>query len=309
MSDTLTTEPSPNKSILAAIIIALVALTAAFAYVSLKSSQTTPAAEAATLEDITARIAQRYEAGGRTVADFAPEIAAIDALVDTQAQRDAEAAAAALLNKAQFYVDIIEDRASGAATLHEIRVRFPQTQTAARVPGLLQIVERATDTQLSPDQLTPGSAFPVFTATDTQGRAVDLARLRGKVVLIDFWASWCGPCIAELPEVIALHERFAARGFEVIGISLDREATALARAVNRHQIPWPQIFDGGGWENTLAGRYGVTRIPTTYLIDRNGLIVAADATPEELALVLDRLLPVSPQADNRPRPIHIPRVS
>jgi thiol-disulfide isomerase/thioredoxin len=107
-----------------------------------------------------------------------------------------------------------------------------------------------------------------FTALD--GREVDLAKLTGKVALVEFWSTTCGPCIAEMPMVKAVYEKFHGRGFEVVAISLDDKETALRRFISEKELPWPQHFDGKGWENLFAVRYGIFGIPTMWLVDKGG---------------------------------------
>jgi len=107
-----------------------------------------------------------------------------------------------------------------------------------------------------------------FTALD--GREVDLAKLTGKVVLVEFWSTTCGPCIAELPTVKVVYEKLHDRGFEVVAISLDDQRSVLDRVIKEKELPWPQHFDGKGWENQFAVRYGVFSIPTTWLVDKHG---------------------------------------
>jgi thiol-disulfide isomerase/thioredoxin len=107
-----------------------------------------------------------------------------------------------------------------------------------------------------------------FTALD--GREVDLAKLAGKVVLVEFWATDCGPCIGEMPTVKAAYETLHGRGFEVVAISLDDKESALRRFVKEKELPWPQHFDGKGWGNQFALKYGIFGIPTMWLVDKSG---------------------------------------
>lgn len=145
-----------------------------------------------------------------------------------------------------------------------------------------------------------------FTAVD--GREVDLARLRGKVVLLDFWATWCPSCIEELPNVAAVYRDYHSRGFEVVGVTLERAgvlakdssgqaAAKMARSreklvdfVRSRDIPWPQYFDGRDWGNDLVRRFAVKAVPAALLLDRSGRLVTLDARGEKLEREVKRLL-------------------
>jgi thiol-disulfide isomerase/thioredoxin len=107
-----------------------------------------------------------------------------------------------------------------------------------------------------------------FTALD--GRDVDLARLRGKVILVEFWSTSCGPCVMKMPQLKALYEELHDQGLEVIGISYDLKEPVLRRFIAEKGLPWPQYFDGKGWENRFALRYGVFTLPTMWIVDREG---------------------------------------
>lgn len=114
-----------------------------------------------------------------------------------------------------------------------------------------------------------------FTAVD--GRKVDLADLHGKVVLVDFWATWCPPCVEEVPALVETYEKFKDKGFEIVGISLDQDKSALEKFTEENKMTWPQFFDGKGWDNELAKRFNIQSVPTMWLLDREGKL--ADASP------------------------------
>ena len=126
-----------------------------------------------------------------------------------------------------------------------------------------------------------------FTAVD--GTAVDVAKLRGKVVLIDFWATWCGPCVAELPNVLKAYNDLHPKGFEIIGISLDQDKAKLEAFVKERGMAWPQYFDGKGWGNDISTRYSINSIPAMWLVNKKGMVVstnARDGLAEEVAKLL-----------------------
>ena len=110
-----------------------------------------------------------------------------------------------------------------------------------------------------------------FTTVD--GKKFDLADLRGKVVLVDFWATWCPPCVEEAPQLVEVYEKFKDRGFEIVGISLDNNKSALEKFTAEYGMTWPQFFDGQGWDNELAQRFKIQSVPTMWLFGRDGKLV------------------------------------
>jgi peroxiredoxin len=135
-----------------------------------------------------------------------------------------------------------------------------------------------------------GTTPKAFSTTAMDGRTISLAQYRGKVVLLDFWATWCGPCRQSMPEIKSLYAKYNPKGFDILAVSLDHKKSDVEGYVMREGMPWRQVADGRGWRSEIARLYGVTAIPTTYLIDRRGNIAGVNLRGKRLEDTVKRLL-------------------
>ncbi|RPE09504.1 AhpC/TSA family protein [Chitinophaga lutea] len=131
-------------------------------------------------------------------------------------------------------------------------------------------------------KLSPGQPAIEFSQNDPEGKAVTLASFRGKYVLIDFWASWCGPCRAENPNVVSAFNKYKDKGFTILGVSFDENKEKWVEAVKKDQLTWTQVSDLKGWANEVGKLYGIRAIPQNLLLDPQGKIVAKNLRGEDL---------------------------
>lgn len=135
-----------------------------------------------------------------------------------------------------------------------------------------------------------GKKCPEITGKTPEGKELKLSSVKGKVTLIDFWASWCQPCRMENPNVVALYERFHGKGFEIFAISLDKEKEAWVQAIAADKLTWYHISDLKDWKSKYVEEFGVQAIPQTYLLDEKGVIIGKNLNAEQLEAKLNELL-------------------
>lgn len=135
-----------------------------------------------------------------------------------------------------------------------------------------------------------GNHAPEITQPTPQGNSLSLSSLKGKYVLIDFWASWCGPCRRENPHVVEAYNQYKDKGFTILGVSYDTKKDAWEKAIHSDHLYWNQVSDLKGWKNETSDEYGIKAIPSNVLVDKNGIIVAKNIFGEDLTGTLHKLL-------------------
>ena len=234
------------------------------------------------LKALITKIKAKLQEGKTTEADLAPELKEFDALLAKHKDEKTDEVAQILFMKAQLYLEVIDNTEKGTELVKQIKTDFPDTQLGKSADEVLDSIKKQEESKKVQRALAKGSAFPDFDEKDVMGKPLSIAKYKGKVVLIDFWATWCGPCVHELPNVIKAYEKHHDKGFEIIGISLDQDKEKLTKFTKEKNMTWQQYFDGKGWGNKLAVKYGVQSIPATYLLDGGGKIIGKDLRGEAL---------------------------
>jgi peroxiredoxin len=174
---------------------------------------------------------------------------------------------------------------AGDAELDSIVTSFPaEIAESEYVKELKKMIEERQKTAI-------GAVAPDFTMNDRDGKPVELSSLRGKVILVDFWASWCAPCRQENPNVVKVYNEFHPKGFEILGVSLDRSKDDWLKAIADDKLTWMHVSDLQYWQNAAARLYGVNSIPMNFLLDKDGKIIAKSLRGADLEAKLKEIYP------------------
>jgi len=222
----------------------------------------------------------------------------MEALASSGASIDAKARAAVEADIADFRMKYPDEPRTAALQLELaqfLKLRDPDAAMSIlhdlQESKNVQVAAMAQQQLIAMDalrKLTKGPIGLKFKAVD--GTDIDLAKLRGKVVLVDFWATWCGPCRMEMPNVVAAYNQFHKDGFEIVGISLDQSKEKLLAYTKQAGMTWPQYFDGKTWANDIGTRYGINSIPTAWLVDKKGFVRSTETRGAALTRQVKTLL-------------------
>ena len=237
------------------------------------------------LAKVTEDLKLKFEAPPASRTNFDENLKAINALL-TQHLKDGnrEQLARLYLLAAHIEADGRTNTTKAKAIWRTVVRNYPGTTAAkgAAISLNKAVAQEAAEDAKIPEGLEIGQRFPAFVERDLAGNPLALAAYRGRVTMIDFWATWCPPCRAEMPNVIATYQKYHAQGFEIIGVSLDQKRENVLAFAQAGGMAWAQYFDGLGWKNKLAVKYGVASIPATYLLDKRGVIIGKELRGQEL---------------------------
>jgi len=242
------------------------------------------------LQGLIKKIQTKLQDEKKTEKDLADELKEFDTLLAKHKDEKTDEVANILNMKAMLYLQVIEDTDKGVEAIKQLKRDFPDTQFGKNADKILDSIKQQAEAKKVKSALVKGAKFPDFDEKDVAGKPLSIASYKGKVVLLDFWATWCPPCRAELPSVIKTYEKHHPNGFEIIGISLDKEESKLTSFTKDKGMTWQQFYDGKGWGNKLAVKYGVQSIPATYLLDSEGKILAQDLRGEDLEQAVAKAL-------------------
>ena len=243
------------------------------------------------LHELVQKVQAKVEAGKNSEADFADELKTFDQLIASDKATNTEEAAEVACTKGMLYAEVLRNLDKAAETFQQAATNYPETKFGKGAEKLVaQVAAINAELKMQDEEMKQQKArFPIgeplsdFAEKDLDGKPLSIAAFKGKVVLVDFWATWCPPCVLEVPNVIATYQKHHREGFEVIGVTSDDDRDTLNKFIKKHDgMVWPQYFDGQGSKNKLAVKYGVQLIPFAVLLNRDGKVITTDVRGEKL---------------------------
>lgn len=255
------------------------------------------------LDPLIKSINVKLEKGQHTEAQLAEELKGFDLLLAKHAKGTNDEAGVILLNKADLYLQVLGNPARAQETYKQLAQDYSGSKYREMACRMIDALEPVVAAQKIRDSLKPGTPLPDFNEPDSNGKALSISQFKGKVVLLDFWATWCVPCVMEIPGIVAAYDKHHQDGLEVIGVSFDDDLKQLRSFTAKKGMTWPQFFDADmakrfaesgdpqvHFENRLGRKYGVDKLPTTILVDRAGNIIATDLRGEALSAAVEKAL-------------------
>ncbi len=219
---------------------------------------------------------------------------------DERGMKEAQADYQAMLQNQNVYVkNFIREHPKSTVSVFAALMQFSQEMTAHDIDTLITFFDPSIHKSIYINELNKiadrlrvteiGAIAPDFTLNTPEGTPFSLSALKGKIVLVDFWASWCKPCRLENPNVVADYNKYKDKGFDILGVSLDKDKESWIKAIGDDKLSWHQVSDLKYWQNEVAVKYGIQSIPSNLLLDKDGKIIAKNLRGEALGKKLEEL--------------------
>ena len=225
------------------------------------------------LQVLVNRIHTKLDQGKRSKADLTVELKKFESLLAEYKDQKTDDVANILFTEAKLYLQVLDDGETSRRLAEQLKRDFPKTTQGRMADELLASIAARDAAKRIQTALVPGVQFPDFDEKDVDRKPLSVSDYKGRVVLVDFWATWSKPTVEELGNTLEIYEKYHRHGFEIIGVSLDVDEMLLTNFTFQRRIPWQQFFDARGWKNKLALQCGIERIPANYLLNRQGKII------------------------------------